>query len=59
MLVQEVLALFDFDAWAADRTIEAVSSVPEQRYLEDLHSSHGGIHGTLVHIYRSNMVWLR
>jgi uncharacterized damage-inducible protein DinB len=58
MLLQEVLALFEFDAWAADRTIESVSSVPEQRYLEDLKSSHGGIHGTLVHIYGSNMVWL-
>jgi len=58
MLMQEVLALFEFDSWAADRTIESVSSVPEQRYLEDLKSSHGGIHGTLVHIYRSSMVWL-
>ncbi len=58
MLLQEILALFEFDTWAADRTIESVSSVPEQRYLEDLRSSHGGIHGTLVHVYGSNMVWL-
>jgi uncharacterized damage-inducible protein DinB len=59
MMLQEILALFEYDAWAIDRTLESVSSIPEGKYLEDLKSSHGGIHGTLVHIYGSNMIWLQ
>ena len=59
MNMEEIRVLFDFDAWATDRTLESVSAVPVGTYLEDLKSSHGGIHGTLVHIYRSNMIWLQ
>ena len=58
MTLKETLTLFEYDAWATDRTLDSVSSVPRDRYLEDLKSSHGGIHGTLVHVYGSNMVWL-
>ncbi len=58
MTLPEILTLFEYDTWATDRTLEVVSSVPERSYLEDLKSSHGGIHGTLVHIYSSNMIWL-
>ncbi len=59
MMLQEIFALFEYDAWAIDRILETVSSVPERKYLADLTSSHGGIHGTLVHIYGSNMIWLQ
>ena len=59
MTLQEIRALFEYDKWANDRTVESVSSIPELKYLEDLKSSHGGIHGTLVHIYGANMVWLQ
>jgi uncharacterized damage-inducible protein DinB len=59
MTVQEILILFEYDKWANDRTVESVSSISEGKYLDDLKSSHGGIHGTLVHIYGANMVWLQ
>jgi uncharacterized damage-inducible protein DinB len=59
MTRQEIVTLFDFDTWATERTVESVSSLAEGTYLEDLKSSHGGIHGTLVHIYSANMVWLQ
>ena len=59
MKLQEILDLFQFDEWAAGRTLESVSSVPEAKYLEDLKSSHGGMHGTLVHIYTSSLIWLQ
>ena len=58
MTLAEILSLFDYDEWATDRTIESVSSLPGEKYQEDLKSSHGGIHGTLVHIYGADMVWL-
>jgi len=59
MIMQDIRTLFDYDAWATGRALESVSSVPVDRYLEDLKSSHGGIHGTFVHIYGSNMIWLQ
>ena len=58
MTFAEILSLFDYDEWATDRIFESVSSLPEAKYREDLKSSHGGIHGTLVHIYGADMVWL-
>ena len=59
MTLQEILALFEYDKWAMDRTVESVSSVSEGKYLQDLKSSHGGIHGTLVHVYGANMIWFQ
>jgi uncharacterized damage-inducible protein DinB len=59
MMIKDIRTLFDYDIWATDRTLESVSSVPTDKYLEDLKSSHGGIHGTLVHIYSSNVIWLQ
>ena len=57
MTVTEISALFEYDEWATRRTLEAVSAVPGERYLADLKSSHGGIHGTLVHTYGATIVW--
>ena len=57
--MQDIRTLFDYDTWATGRALESVSSVPVDRYLEDLKSSHGEIHGTFVHIYGSNMIWLQ
>ena len=59
MTKEEIADLFGYDKWATDRTLEAMSSVPSEVYLRDLHSSHGGIHGTLVHIYGASLAWLR
>jgi uncharacterized damage-inducible protein DinB len=58
MTVGEIKSLFDFDRWATDRTLESVSAVPEEEYFRDLKSSHGGIHGTLVHTYSASWLWL-
>ena len=59
MTLAEIRTLFEYDAWATDRTLESVSSLSEPRYLENLKSSHGGIHGTLVHLYSANWLWLQ
>lgn len=58
MTVAEMMALFEYDQWATDRTLESVSALPESTYFSDGKSSHGGIHGTLVHIYGASAVWL-
>jgi len=59
MTANDIVTLFEYDKWATNRILEAVSSVPADKYLEDLRSSHGGIHATLVHIYSSDTVWYR
>ena len=58
MTRQDILTLFEYDEWATDRTLESVSALAEGLYIGDLKSSHGGIHGTLVHIYSADQVWL-
>ncbi len=58
MTVAETMVLFEYDQWATDRTMESVSTLPGATYFSDLKSSHGGIHGTLVHLYGASAVWL-
>jgi len=58
MTVQDILTLFEYDAWATNRTLESVSALAEDVYLKDRQSSHGGIHGTLVHLFSAGWTWL-
>jgi uncharacterized damage-inducible protein DinB len=59
MTRHDILNLFEFDKWAIDITLESVSSIPEIKYLEDLKSSYGGIHGTFVHLCGASNLWLQ
>lgn len=58
MTLEEISTLFRYDEWATKRTIESVSSLPDEQYKRDLKSSFGGIHGTLSHIYWADCLWL-
>jgi uncharacterized damage-inducible protein DinB len=58
MTLAEIHSLFQYDEWATKRTLESVSLLSEEQYKQDLKSSHGGIHGTLVHIYGADYLWL-
>jgi uncharacterized damage-inducible protein DinB len=59
MTSEEILTLFEYDEWATKRTLESVSNLSDGRYHDDLKSSHGGIHGTLLHIYGADMIWFQ
>jgi len=50
--------LFRYNAWANRLLFDAVVQLPEEQYLRDLRSSHGGIHGTLQHIVWAEHLWL-
>lgn len=50
--------LFRYNAWANRLVFDAVAQLPEEQYLRDLKSSHGGIHGTLQHIVWAEHLWL-
>ena len=52
------LELFRYNAWANELVFDAVAQLPDEQYLRDLKSSHGGIHGTLQHIVWAEHLWL-
>src|SRR5713101_8161775 len=49
MTVAAAQELFAYNAWANRRIFTALRDLPAERYFRDLHSSHGGLHGTLCH----------
>jgi len=57
MTHKEIETLYNYDEWATRRILEIVSSLNEEQFKKDMGSSHGGIHGTLVHIYGADWIW--
>jgi uncharacterized damage-inducible protein DinB len=55
----DIRTLFAFNAWANARTLQAVSSLPEETLYTDLKNSFGSIHGTLVHLCGAEDIWLQ
>ena len=58
MTVPEVLNLLDYDRWATEAQMTVVAGLSTEQYEKDLGASHGGIRGTLVHIYGAQRIWL-
>ncbi len=56
--LSEFIELFAYNAWANRMMFDAVAPLPDDTYLRDLKSSHGGIHGTLAHIVWAEHLWL-
>jgi uncharacterized damage-inducible protein DinB len=56
--LQEIIQLVAFNRWATQCFFEALSQLPAEQYGRDMHSSHGGIHGTLAHIVGAEKGWL-
>jgi len=57
MTVQEIKTLHAYSSWATNRVFDALARIPEDTYLKDMKSSHGGIHGTLVHMIGAQIRW--
>jgi uncharacterized damage-inducible protein DinB len=47
-----------FREWQAKRLIAAVKELPVAEFEADRRSSHGGIQGTMQHMYGADVVWL-
>lgn len=58
MTLSELKLLHAYNSWATNRIFDALSRVPEDIYLRDFKSSHGGVHGTLVHMVGAEKIWL-
>jgi uncharacterized damage-inducible protein DinB len=58
MRLQEIKLLHAYNAWANNRFFDALATLPTEQYVQDMKSSHGGIHGTLTHIVGAEKIWL-
>jgi uncharacterized damage-inducible protein DinB len=58
MTLHEIKTLSAYNAWANSRIFEALEKIAPELYMKDMKSSHGGIHGTLVHLVGAEKVWL-
>lgn len=58
MNVDDVRLLYDFNAWANHRTIEACAALAPEQFTRDLASSFRSVRDTLAHIYGAQWIWL-
>jgi uncharacterized damage-inducible protein DinB len=58
MSPEEMRVLFDFNAWANHRALEATSALTAEQYTRSLGSSFSAVRDTLVHICSGEWVWL-
>jgi uncharacterized damage-inducible protein DinB len=58
MTPQEMRVLYDYNAWANHRSLEAASSLTDEKFVQPMGSSFGSVRDTLGHIYGGEWVWL-
>lgn len=58
MTPEEMRVLYDYNAWANRRHLEAASKVTTEEFLRPMGSSFGALRDTLAHIYGAEWVWL-
>ena len=58
MTLQEIKILHAFNSWADNRILDAAIAMPAEKVMQDMKSSHGSIHGTLVHLVAAEKMWL-
>jgi uncharacterized damage-inducible protein DinB len=58
MSPEEMRVLFDYNAWANRRALEAASALTAEQYTRSLGSSFSSVRDTLVHICSGEWVWL-
>jgi uncharacterized damage-inducible protein DinB len=58
MNIDDIRLLYDFNAWANHRTIDACAPLASEQFTRDLASSFRSVRDTLAHIYGAQWVWL-
>lgn len=57
MTPEEMRALFDYNAWANHRSLEAAAALPDEQFTKPLGSSFPSVRDTLAHICGAEWVW--
>jgi uncharacterized damage-inducible protein DinB len=58
MNVEDFVSLYDFNAWADRRTLDACAALDDAQFVQDLGSSFPSVRDTLVHSMLVEWVWL-
>ena len=58
MTPQEMRLLYDYNAWANRRSLEAASKLPTEKFVQPMSSSFASVRDTLAHIYGGEWLWL-
>ena len=58
MNLKDICRLFDYTEYANRLALDAAEKLTDEQLLHDFKSSHGTIHGTLIHIAGAEWVWL-
>ena len=58
MKPEEMVALYDYNAWADRRVLEAASTLSKEEFLKPMGSSFSSIRDTLAHIFGVEWLWL-
>jgi uncharacterized damage-inducible protein DinB len=54
----DLLHVFDYDEWATTTLLDAVAQLGTDEIHKDLGTSFQSLHGTLVHLYGAQLIWL-
>ncbi len=58
MTLQDVRLFFDYIYWARTRVLDITDTLSHEQFTRDMKTSHLSIHGTLVHMFGSEKLWL-
>ena len=58
MTLSEIKLLHAYNSWADNLFFDALAQLPKEQYMQDMRSSHGGIHTTLIYLVGAEKVWL-
>ncbi len=58
MTPQEMRMLYDYNAWANHRSLDAASRLTAEQFVQPMGSSFSSVRDTLAHIYGGEWVWL-
>lgn len=58
MTPEEMCALYDYNAWANRRVLDAAGALAKEQFTKPMGSSFGSVRDTLAHIWGAEWVWL-
>ena len=58
MTPDEIRSLYDYNAWANHRSLDAASALTAEQFTKPLGNSFSSVRDTLAHIYGAEWVWL-
>ena len=58
MDVSDFRTLYDYNAWANRRMLDACAALTPDQFLRDMKSSFASVRDTLAHVYGAEFIWL-